>query len=163
MVRKKNKELEDFLADACVRAVAEARHTATFEDQTHNLSDSYGAAVYKDGVLLPNTIAYLSPEAEVAKKWIDGKFHYGHVEMMNYFMNYRPKAKGYSLVLIAAMPYYAVLEYGGGGLRNKYKVISGANSFMRDLAKEIDERFGTGGKFGGRRRQGTTLIRIEDK
>lgn len=162
MVRKKNKELEDFLADACVRAVAEARHTATFEDQTHNLSDSYGAAVYKDGVLLQNTIAYLSPEATVGRKWKDD-VKYGHDEMMNYFMNYKPKSKGYSLVLIAAMPYYAVLEYGGGGLRNKYKVISGANSFMRDLAKEIDERFGTGGKFGGRRRQGTTLIRIEDK
>ena len=44
------------------------------------------------------------------------------------------------LVVAAAMPYGVVLEKGGGGLRRKYKVISGINSEVCNLAARLNSK-----------------------
>ena len=61
----------------------------------------------------------------------------------------RPRTKGLSLILIAAMPYEKVLEQGYFevkgkriNLTKKYKVITGANAFMRQLAQKWAGKFG---------------------
>lgn len=152
--KRMEEDLERFLREACLRALAAAYSTKEYADKSYNLSDSFAAAIYKDGVLIPDTMAFMENQKAVSgKKWY-GSNIVGHQAAREYLTKYKPRSKGYSLVVIAAMPYYDILEKGRGGLRNKYKVITGANSFMRDLAKEIDA------KFGGRRKQGTTLIRF---
>lgn len=154
-VRNHEENIINEMAEDCVKAVSEAYYTSTYIDGTGNLRDSYACAVFKDGVLLPTTMAFIDSASAVAPSIWYGKELYGRNEAVKYLSSYRPKAKGLSIVLIAAMPYYEILEKGLGNLHHKYKVITGANAFMRELARKYD------GKFGGRRKQGTTLIRIE--
>ena len=42
--------------------------------------------------------------------------------------------------MAAAMPYGVVLEKGGGGLRRKYKVISGINTEVGNLAARLNAK-----------------------
>lgn len=133
---------EELVHDA-FRLVEEAYKTKTFEEQTGNLADSFGAAVYYDGDLVKDGIQYLEPKATEPRMWKRGDYRSGHEEMIQYFRNYKPRKKGFTIVLIAAMPYAPVLEGGGGyGIRHKYKVITGANSLMRELAAKYERKFG---------------------
>lgn len=125
------------------RLVEEAYRTKTFEEQTGNLADSYGAAVYYNGVIVKDGIQYLEPKATEPRMWKSGDYRSGHDEMIKYFRNYKPRKQGFTIVLVAAMPYAPVLEGGNGlGLRHKYKVITGANSLMRELAAKYERKFG---------------------
>lgn len=137
----------------CRRVVEEAIRTNEFTNRTNNLEDSYGAALYYDGVLLPETLYYHEPKAITPKKW-KGKLVSGHDEMMDYFRKFKPRKKGFTLVLVAAMPYGEILERGGGNLHRKYRVIVGANEIMRTLAAEYNGFF-------GRRRIARTSINVE--
>lgn len=143
-----------------LRLLKEAYLTADFESETGNLFDSFGCAVYYNGELWPNSISTLTPTATTPKEWY-GTLISGEEEIEQYLRNYRPRARGLTLVLAAAMPYYSVLEAGGGKngipqLTRKYKVITGANALMRDIARKYQ------GKFGGRRKQGTTLVHLRE-
>jgi hypothetical protein len=122
--------------------VSKARETSEYEDKTFNLHDSYGAAVYDNGVLIEKSITYLEPLATKTKNWYDREGITGHEEMITYLRTYIPRKKGITVVLVAAMPYSEVLEKGSAGLKRKYKVISGANSLMRQLAAEYSGKFG---------------------
>jgi hypothetical protein len=137
----------------CKRVVEEAIRTSEFTSRTGNLEDSYGAALYYDGVFLEETLYYKEPTSIVPKRW-KGSLVKGHEEMMNYFMSFKPVKKGFTLVLVAAMPYGEILERGGGNLKRKYKVIVGANGLMRRLASEYDGMF-------GRRRVARTSINVK--
>ena len=137
------REMEDYwirkMRNDCIRLVSTAYATKTFQEETGNLADSFGAAVYRDGVLLQDTIAYRAPRATSANKWYDGDYRSGHEEMIRYFRNYKPGTKGLSIVLVAAMPYAEVLEKRKNGLKKKYKVITGAYSVLRQLKNEYEQ------------------------
>lgn len=141
------------LKDSCKDVVEKAIDTHEFENRTHNLEDSYGAAVYYDGMILPETIYYKSPKATERKKWKNKELS-GHEEMIKYLMKFKPRKKGFTLVLVAAMPYGEILERGGGNLRRKYQVIVGANKVMQELANDLSGMF-------GRRRGARTSINVE--
>lgn len=126
----------------CKKLVKEAFETATFTERTGNLADSYGAAAYEGGKLLEETMAYRTSQATSTKKWYTRSNIGGRGEMLNYFRNYKPKGNGFTIVLVAAMPYAEVLEKGSAGLHQKYKVISGAYSLMQELAGEYEGKRG---------------------
>lgn len=129
------------MAKDCERLVYGAIHSATFTSQTGNLVDSYGAAVYKDGVFVENTLFTAPTQATVSNKWY-GEYKYGKDEMIKYFRDFKPKSKGIAIVLVAAMPYTEVLERGSAGLHHKYKVISGAYSLLQDLTEKYNGKRG---------------------
>lgn len=137
----------------CKTAVDAAIASNEFKNRTGNLQDSYGAALYKDGVLIRESIYYKTPIATTEKKW-RGEMKSGHDEMIKYFESFKPRKMGITMVLVAAMPYGEVLERGGGNLNRKYKVIVGANSVMRELAAKYEGMF-------GRRRGARTSINVE--
>lgn len=141
------------MKEDCKRVVEEAINTNEFTNRTNNLEDSYGCAVYYNGQLLRDTLYYKEPIATNTKLWYK-KEKSGHKEMLNYFETFRPRKRGLTMVLVAAMPYGEILETGGGYLRRKYKVIVGANGLMRELAAKYDGMF-------GRRRGGRTSINVE--
>ena len=130
--------LEEDMRMDCERLVKEALNTSTYRNQTGNLASSYGAAVYKDGVFLENTLATYDFSPTKTKKWYARSNIGGQGEMRNYFRNYRPKGEGYQIVLVAAMPYSEVLEKGSAGLHQKYKVIS----LMQELAEKYTGKRG---------------------
>lgn len=133
--------LEDMRKD-CERLVKEALNTSTYLNQTGNLASSYGAAVYENGVYLEETLATYDFSPTKTKKWYVRSNIGGQGEMRNYFRNYRPKGRGFQIVLVAAMPYAEVLEKGSAGLHQKYKVISGAYSLLQDLAEKYSGKRG---------------------
>ena len=139
------KKLAKELAEDGMRAVIETYETAEFTTRTGNLADSYGSAVYLDGELIYDSIFFFEPTATTPRQWY-GEAISGHQEMIEYFRNFKPRSKGLSLILIAAMPYTDILEGGKGFLRRKYRVISGANSIMQEIANKYKS-----GKFGRRR------------
>lgn len=147
-------KLYNQMKEDCKLVVEEAIRTNEFTNRTNNLEDSYGAALYYDGMVLPETIYYKSPKATETKVWKNREVS-GHNEMIKYLMSFKPKKKGLTLVLVAAMPYGEILERGGGNLRRKYKVIVGANKLMRDLALKYNGMF-------GRRRVARTSINVEN-
>lgn len=129
------------LADYGEMIIKEAYNTATFDDQTFNLHDSYGSAVYKDGVYERGTLRTLEPQATQTKK-VDGYHVKGKNVVSRYLREYRPRQKGLTLVVVAAMPYGDILEAGKDPLTHKYRVISGARWMMRSLAYSLSSKFG---------------------
>lgn len=142
--------LDDVIAgmrEDCKKLVKEAFETATFTERTGNLADSYGAAVYVDGKLREETMAYRTIKATETKDWYIRSNIGGHGEMLNFFRDYKPKSKGIAIVLVAAMPYAEVLERGKAKngaftLQHKYKVVSGAYSLLQDLAENYNGKRG---------------------
>lgn len=124
----------------CAALVKEALFTSEYTDRTGNLASSYGAAVYKDGVFLPDTLYTLDFNPTMPRYWY-GVSKSGQEEMRRYFNNYKPKKAGYTIVLVAAMPYSEVLERGRN-LSRKYRVISGAYGLMRELAEKYQGKKG---------------------
>lgn len=114
------------------KAIQEAYNNRDFTNRTYNLHDSYGSAVYYNGVLQMDSIYFISPVASKAKKWY-GKWLEGHDELIEFLQEYQGKKNGIELVIVAAMPYASILEDGSGKLKRKYKVISGAWSQMQSI------------------------------
>lgn len=136
----KGKLIKQLAADGR-EAVHEALRTNEFQNRTGNLEDSYGSAVYDNGKMVEGTEYTLTPTATQTKKW-KGKELSGAREIVHYLRTYRPRTKGLSLIVVAAMPYGEILEQGAGHLYRKYKVITGANDFLRRKASEYQGRFG---------------------
>lgn len=121
------------LTDDGEKLVRRAYETRTFENRTYNLHDSYGSAVYVDGILIKSSVRYAgSPTAKAGKIYEDELIE-GRFEIDAFFDWFKPRKKGVDLVVIAAMPYADILEKGAG-LRRKYKVISGAKDLMNTIA-----------------------------
>jgi hypothetical protein len=148
-------ELIDELTNEGYAAILQAYYTREFTNRTFNLHDSYGSAVYYNGKLIKRTIRYVGQE-----HYTTGKFYgwewtksrsvpnfrgirfytgdqvdmTGREEVMDFFSQYTPPNKGLQLVVVAAMWYGLILEKGGGNLKRKYRVISGARTIMDELA-----------------------------
>lgn len=161
MARKSNlkdrflNQLIDELTSEGYTAILQAYYTRDFTNRTYNLHDSYGSAVYYNGRLIKKSIRYVGAEKYstgiyTGWEWMNSRsvpnfrgVRYmkgdqidmtGREEVMDFFSQYTPPKKGLQLVVIAAMWYANVLEKGGGNLRRKYRVISGARTIMDELA-----------------------------
>ncbi len=145
----KNSNLKDSYEHRLIRELTnygkmiinEAYNTHTFQNQTGNLHDSYGSAVYKDGVYQPRTLKTLTPIATQSKK-MKSRFVKRHIVVDRYLKGYKPRQRGLTLVVVAAMPYGDILEAGEEPLKHKYHVISGARWMMRSLAYSLSSKFG---------------------
>lgn len=143
-----NKYVEELTLDG-EKAIQAAVWSNEFENRTGNLQDSYASAVYHDGYMITGTMRYYEPSIATSSKKYGNRMLSGREEARRYLLNYKPRTKGLSLVLIAAMPYEKVLEQGyyevDGkriNLTRKYKVITGANNFMKQLAAKWSGKFG---------------------
>lgn len=157
MSKKLIDQLIDDLADEGSAAIQVAYRHRDFTNRTYNLHDSYGSAVFYNGRLVKRTVRYLGPEKYtqgIYTGWTwtksrsmpdfrGARYHKddqidmtGREEVMDFFSQYTPPRKGIQLVIVAAMWYANVLEQGGGNLRRKWRVISGARTKMDEIAKE---------------------------
>lgn len=129
------------LAEEGRKLITKAFETANFDkNKTQNLHDSYGSAVFYNGKEIPNTRRYVGRKAVVGKVDPQGNLMLGRAEIDNFFDTYKSSFKGFELVTAAAIFYASILEKGSGRLRRKYRVISGIDSDLMDLASK------TGGK-----------------
>lgn len=128
----------DMLSDEGGKLILQAVNSRDYTHRTYNLHDSYGSAVYLNGKLVEKSVMLLGSKATKAKKYKGNEMR-GAEEIMKYFRSYEPKS-AIELVVAAAMPYGVVLEKGGGGLRRKYKVISGINTEVGNLAARLNAK-----------------------
>lgn len=131
----------DMLADEGDKLITQAVNSRDYTHRTLNLHDSYGSAVYLNGALVERSIRTLPAQATKAKKYKGNEIR-GAEEIIKYFRSYKPKS-AIELVVAAAMPYGVVLEKGeegGGGLKHKYKVISGINTEVGNLAARLNAK-----------------------
>lgn len=88
------------------QALEYAQTNHEFKNQTMNLEDSYGAAIYYNGSIIEKTLS--SQEATKPKAY-KGKVYYGH-ELAEKFLNDYQAGSGYSLVVVAGAFYAAWVE-----------------------------------------------------
>lgn len=128
----------DMLADEGGKLILQAVNSRDYTHRTYNLHDSYGSAVYLNGKLVEKSVMLLGSKATKAKSYKGNEIR-GAEEIKKYFRSYKPKSE-IELVVAAAMPYGVVLEKGDGGLRRKYKVISGINTEVGNLAARLNAK-----------------------
>ena len=128
----------DMLSDEGGKLILQAVNSRDYTHRTYNLHDSYGSAVYLNGKLVEKSVMMLGSKATKAKKYKGNEIR-GAEEIIKYFRSYKPKSD-IELVVAAAMPYGVVLEKGGGGIRRKYKVISGINTEVGNLAARLNAK-----------------------
>ena len=128
----------DMLATEGGNLIAQAMSSRDYTHRTMNLHDSYGSAVYLNGKLVEKSVMLLGSKATKAKSYKGSKLK-GSEEIMKYFRRYKPKSE-IELVVAAAMPYGVVLEKGSDGLKHKYKVISGINTEVGNLAARLNAK-----------------------
>ena len=142
LVDKYVSQLADKLIKKGKDLVEEALRTKTYEHDTYNLHDSYGAAVYYNGRLIREY--YNTPsKAEKPNLLYNGVFIYGEDDVKEYLrLGYKPNSSGLVLVVVATMPYGETLEKGIG-LKRKYKVISQISSSAELVANEFKGKVNT--------------------
>ena len=128
----------DMLATEGGKLILQAVNSRDYTHRTMNLHDSYGSAVYLNGKLVEKSVMLLGSKATKAKSYKGSKLK-GSEEIMKYFRSYKPKSE-IELVVAAAMPYGVVLEKGSDGLKHKYKVISGINTEVGNLAARLNAK-----------------------
>lgn len=134
------------LADKLIKKgkdlVEEALRTKTYEHDTYNLHDSYGAGVYYNGRLVREY--YNTPSKAKKPKKNLGELEYGKDNIRDYLHEeYKPTTNGIVLVVVASMFYGEILERGGGKLKQKYKVISQISSSAELVANEFKGKVNT--------------------
>ena len=129
------------LANEGKKLIDKAFSSADFnKNRTQNLHDSYGSCVFYNRKEVPNTRRYVGRKALVGKKNQQGELILGRAEIDNYFDTYKTHTDGFELVTAAAIFYAEILEKGMGSLTRKYRVISGLDAGIEQLAGK------TGGK-----------------
>lgn len=103
------------------RIIRECEREKTYKHDTKNLYDSYGYGVYVGGAIQARGYLSQSPEANRRKEW--GGEEIAGREEIDHFLDSYGATQGVELVIVAAMPYAAILE-SGAGLSKKYKVIA---------------------------------------
>lgn len=131
-------KIVDMLSDEGGKLILQAVNSRDYTHRTYNLHDSYGSAVYLNGALVERSVRTLPAQATKAKKYKGNEIR-GAEEIVKYFRSYKPKSE-IELLVVAAMPYGVVLEKGEGGLRRKYKVISGINTEVTALAAKLNAK-----------------------
>lgn len=132
------KSVKDIIVDNIIKELkADGQHILDeclqerdYANQSFNLQDSYGFAIYKFGqrVFTKTT----KPVASEPKKWY-GEMLQGSKEIESFFQAYQP-GKTIELVIAAAMPYAEVLENASSGQLRKYKVVSMSYDKLRQLS-----------------------------
>lgn len=95
------------------RAMMDAYAKRGFQHRTRNLHDSYGSAVYVDGVLIDSSIRYVGG---ILSRKVDPKTKKtGRETLEDYFRSHRFGATKHEIVVIvvAAMYYTGILESRG--------------------------------------------------
>lgn len=134
------------LADEGLYAISQAYEKRGYTNRLYNLHDSYGSAVYVDGVLDKSTIRYIDPEMSKKGRSMpdfrgnrrlegDEIIMNGREEVMDFFQHYSAPRGEICLVIVAAMFYASILEHGQGSLKRKYAVISGAKTTLNTVQK----------------------------
>lgn len=121
-----------------IRILKECEAEKDYMHDTKNLYDSYGFGVYYNGKLERKGFLSAAATAKKSKKWY-GQSLSGRTEIESYLNNNIPAEKGFSLKVVAVMPYGKVLEEGGGGVKRKYKVISMSYDKLRAIAPSYDK------------------------
>lgn len=104
---------------------------STYTNRTYNLSDSYGWAVYYNGVLKRKGFLLNQVASEPHASGKDGR-----QEVEDFFNSYSANSRGHELIFVAAMFYAGILE-SGVGLSTKYVVIS-------SIKDDLERIFGVG-------------------
>lgn len=120
------------------RAMLDAYGQRGFQHRTRNLHDSYGSAVYVDGVLQDKSIRYLG---RVISRKVDSRTKKSGRDTLNdYFRSHKFGKKNDIYLIVLAAMYYAEKLETGRGLRKKYIVISPAEDYIKkELPKIINE------------------------
>lgn len=129
-----------YLAGKGKSLIETAYQNRDFKNRSYNMHDSYGSCVFYNGKELPNTRRYVGRKAIVGKTGRDGELILGRAEVDRYFDNYKTSFKGFEVVTAVAIFYGEILEKGLGTLKRKYKVISGMDSELQLLAKELNAK-----------------------
>lgn len=113
--------------------------TLAWDDTLGNLRDSFGSAVYVNGVLRKDTIRYISntPTSKETDRY--GK---GREALLDYLNRIKPTSKKNEiyLVCVAAMPYANALERGTHAGGYKIRVISGARDYIDQHWHEVENK-----------------------
>lgn len=129
------------LAEEGQKLINRAFKSANFnKNRTQNLHDSYGSCVFYKGKEVPNTRRYVGRKAVVGKKNPQGELILGREEIDRYFDAYKSHTDGFELVAAAGIFYAEILEKGKGRLTRKYRVISGLDSSIHELANRVGGR-----------------------
>ena len=127
ILEKKGKEL-----------VASAYSSSEFEDDTYNLRDSYGYAVYYNGRVkafggLNGKKATVPKQESIGSK----NKSFGRDDLEQYVKMYGAKSYGFELIVIAVKFYAGLLE-DGTKTNKKYKVISHIWDKMEDFGSQFN-------------------------
>lgn len=109
------------------------------KNQTQNLHDSYGSAVFYNGKLVTGTMRFVGAIRASGGRYnsYTNSIEYGRDEIKDFFNTYKAP-EGLTLVIAVAMFYAGILEAGKSPLRHKYKVISMVGDDIEMLASKID-------------------------
>ena len=108
--------------------------------ETGNLHDSFGSAVYINGVLRKDTIRYVDNNTWSTES--DSRYGRGRDAVNNYLERIKPTSKKNEvyLVCVAAMPYANALERGTHAGGYEIRVISGARDYIDAHWHEIESK-----------------------
>ena len=143
MGRENNPYISSLISDLSDRGnsiIISAYKRANYsKNKTQNLHDSYGSAVYLDGILQRQSMRLMTASASVGRyNKYDGEIQKGADEIKKFFQRYKAINKGIELVVAVAMFYGQFLEdgtYADNG--KKWKVISMAEDELEKIQREI--------------------------
>lgn len=130
----------NYLAKEGKRMAQDALNRKDPKNRSENQADSFGYAVFFNGEVKKKGYARETPLAEKAHKgWksagiADG---YGREWLNEFFTEWKPKEKGFVLIVVNAAFYSLIQEQGGGTLTRKYQVITQIVSDMQDLQSKF--------------------------
>ena len=134
------------------RILQECEQERNYTHQTQNLYDSYGFGIYVGGKLTKAGYLSGSKTATENRKWY-GQEVSGREQITNFLNSEYKPTKGIDMVVVAAMPYAAVLENASSGQKHKYRVISMSYDKLKQLQGEI-KGASVVNIFGGKRQGG---------
>lgn len=105
-----------------------------FANDTFNLKDSYGSAVYVYGRLRKDSVRFIGSKTALDKN----SGVYGREEVESFLTTYKASVKNpLELVCVAAIFYASILERGSTPSERKYVVISNIADDMHSLATRV--------------------------
>ena len=127
ILEKKGKEL-----------VASAYNSREFKNDTYNLRDSYGYAVYYNGKVkvfggLDGKKATVTNQESIGSK----NRSFGRDDLEQYVKMYGAKSYGFELIIVAVKFYAGLLE-DGTRTNRRYKVISQVWDKMEDFGSQVN-------------------------